>query len=165
MCRHASWNHCRLSLPLLPQPILRATCHPRLFHHSRAFGDPWLSCMIFDSMNLLHLVDAREECLPSNAETVPSKWPTLSINSSIIFCCFLITSSDLLVWWFSWCWDVGAGGAGGVPLMLLVQTFLGVFLLFFVSYSSFILNNNFITSYVTICEISSNMIFKFCICF
>ena len=68
---------------------------------------------------------------PSIAETVPSKRPTLSISSSIIFCCFLIISSDLLFWWFSCCWDVEAGGAGGVPLMLVVQAFLGVFFWYF----------------------------------
>ena len=50
--------------------------------------------------------------------------------------------------------------------MLAVQAFLGVFFLFFVSYSYFmfpifILNKNFITSYVTICEISSDMILSF----
>ena len=98
---------------------------------------------------------------PSIAETVPSKQPTLSISSSIIFCYFLIISSDLLVWWVSCCWDVEAGGAGGVPLMLVVQAFLGAFFYFFVSYSSFIHNKNFITSYVTICEIFSNMILSF----
>ena len=37
--------------------------------------------------------------------------------------------------------------------MLVVQAFY-----FFVSYSYFIHNKNFITSYVTICKISSNMI-------
>ena len=45
--------------------------------------------------------------------------------------------------------------------MLVVQAFLGVFFYFFVSYSSFIHNKSFITSYVTICEISSNMIISF----
>ena len=40
--------------------------------------------------------------------------------------------------------------------MLVVQAFL-----FFVSYSCFIHNKNFITSYVTICKISSNMILSF----
>ena len=94
--------------------------------------------MIFESMNLLHLVDTREvftfritASSPSIAETVPSKWPTLSISSSIIFWCFSIISSDLLIWWFSCCWDVGAGGSGGVALMLVVQAFLGVFFKFF----------------------------------
>ena len=41
-------------------------------------------------------------------------------------------------------------GAGGVPLMLVVQAFLGVF---FVFYSSFILNKNFITSDVRFLQI------------
>ena len=46
--------------------------------------------------------------------------------------------------------------------MLVVQAFLGVFFLFFfVSNSSFIHNKNFITSYVTICEISLYMILSF----
>ena len=45
--------------------------------------------------------------------------------------------------------------------MLVVQAFLGTFLIFFVSYSSFIHNESFITSYVTICEIYSNMIISF----
>ena len=45
--------------------------------------------------------------------------------------------------------------------MLVVQAFLGVLFYVFVSYSCFILSKNFITSYVTICEISSDMILSF----
>ena len=100
---------------------------------------------------------------PSITEIAPSKRPTLFISSSIIFCRFLIISLDLLVWWFSCCWEVGARCAGVVPLILVVQAFLGMFFyfFFFVSFSSFIHNKNFKTSYVTICEISSNMILSF----
>ena len=86
---------------------------------------------------------------PSIAETVTSKRPNLCISFSIIFCCFLIISLDLLIWWFSCCWDVGARGAAGVSLMLVVQAFLGVFFFnFFVSYSSITHSKNFIIRFL-----------------
>ena len=104
---------------------------------------------------------------PSIIETVPSKQPTLSISSSIIFCCFLIISLDLLVWWFSCCWDVGWSwrcwwcsiNAGSTSFFRCIYIYI-YFLLFFVSYASFH-NKNFITNYVNICEISLYMILSF----
>ena len=89
------------------------------------------------------------------AETVPSKRSTFSISSSMIWYCFWIKSLDLLVWWLCCCWDVGGAG---VPLMLVALAFLAYF---FVSFSSFIHNKDFITNYVNICEISLYMILSF----
>ena len=123
------------------------------------FRSAQLSCMILKSMNLLHLVDAREECLRFAQHQVFLPWQRqfplndllFPISSSMIFCCFWIKSSDLLVRWFCCCWDVGGAG---VSLMLVVLDFLEYF---FVSYSSFIHNKGFINNHVTICEISLYM--------
>ena len=96
----------------------------------------------------------------SMAETVPSKWSTLSISSSTIFCCLWTKSSDLLVWWFCCCWDVGGVG---VPLMLVVVlAFLVLlFVWLFVCYTSFTHNKDFITNSVIICEIFLYLILSF----
>ena len=144
--------------------------------------------MIFESMNLREYESASSSwhkrrvftfhttaSSPSIIETVPSKRPTLSISSSII-CCFLIIYLDLLVWWFSCCWDIGWSwqcwwcsiNAGStcffrcvyIYIYIYIYIYTYIYLLFFVSYASFH-NKNVITNYVTICEISLYMILSF----
>ena len=73
---------------------------------------------------------------PSIAEAVPSKGSTVSISSSMIFCCFWIKSLDLFVWWFCYCWYVGGTS---VPLLVVLDflAFCFIFIFLFLIYLLF----------------------------